>query len=119
MSSAPAPAASTSLTGIGATIVPSPAGGFQITSLVPEGSASKHLQVGDRIMSIGPIATSGKSDAEVKSLIVGPAGSAISMESVIAFDMWASLIIMCDDLPAGYSARCHHQAHFLRPQSLT
>ena len=81
MSAAPAPDASGSLTGIGATIGPSPDGGFQIISLAPKGSASKHLQVGDRILSIGSIDISGKSDADLKSLIVGPADSLISMES--------------------------------------
>lgn len=66
-------------TGIGATIVPSAAGGFEISSLSPNGTARLHLQVGDRIMSIGSTATSGKSDEEVKALIIGPAGSTISM----------------------------------------
>ena len=68
-----------SITGIGATIVPSTAGGFEISSLSPNGTARAHLHVGDRIMSIGSVATSGKSDDEVKALILGPAGSTISM----------------------------------------
>jgi hypothetical protein len=68
-----------SITGIGATIVPSAAGGFEISSLSPNGTARAHLLVGDRIMSIGSVATSGKSDGEVKALILGPAGSTISM----------------------------------------
>jgi C-terminal processing protease CtpA/Prc len=76
-----APATTDLLTGIGATIVSSPLGGFEITSLTPSGSARVHLQVGDRIMSIGSAATTGKTVAEVKALITGPAGSTISMAS--------------------------------------
>jgi C-terminal processing protease CtpA/Prc len=67
------------ITGIGASILPSPAGGFEISSLSATGNARLHLQVGDRIMSIGSVATSGKTDVEVKNLILGPAGSTISM----------------------------------------
>ena len=67
------------ITGIGATIVPSAAGGFEITNLSATGNASSHLQVGDRIMSIGSVVTTGKSDSEIKALILGPAGSTISM----------------------------------------
>jgi hypothetical protein len=68
------------ITGIGASIIPSPAGGFEISSLSAAGNARLHLQVGDRIMSIGSVATSGRTDVEeVKSLILGPAGSTISM----------------------------------------
>jgi C-terminal processing protease CtpA/Prc len=74
-----APATAELLTGIGATIVPSSLGGFEVISLSPSGSARLHLQLGDRIISIESIATSGKADAEVKALITGPAGSAISM----------------------------------------
>jgi C-terminal processing protease CtpA/Prc len=66
-------------TGIGATIVPSSVGGFEISSLSATGTARLHLQIGDRIMSIGSVATSGKTDDEVKALILGPAGSTISM----------------------------------------
>ncbi len=68
-----------SITGIGASIKPSAAGGFEILSLSSNGTARAHLHVGDRIMSIGAVATSGKSDDEVKALILGPAGSTISM----------------------------------------
>jgi len=60
-------------------IAPSSSGGFEISGLTPTGNARLHLQVGDRIMSIGSVATSGKTDAEVKALIIGPAGSTISM----------------------------------------
>ena len=67
------------ITGIGASILPSPAGGFEISSLSATGNARLHLQVGDRIMSIGSVATSEKTDVEVKNLILGPAGSTISM----------------------------------------
>jgi len=102
MSAEPAPASSGSLTGIGATIIPSADGGFEIISLAPNGSASKHLQVGDRILMIGAVSLSGKSDAEAKSLILGPAGSAIDMESAIAFAMCATMIL-CDALSAGCS----------------
>ena len=70
---------SMSITGIGASIKPSAAGGFEISSLSSNGTARAHLHVGDRIMSIGSVATSGKSDDEVKALILGPAGSTISM----------------------------------------
>ena len=66
-------------TGIGASIIPSGAGGFEITSLSATGNAAAHLQVGDRIMSIGSVVTTGKTDSEVKALILGPAGSTISM----------------------------------------
>ncbi len=82
--SAPAtatPTTTTLLTGIGATIVSSSSGGCEITSLTSTGSARLHLQVGDRITSIGSVATSGKTDAQVKALIIGPAGSTISMVS--------------------------------------
>jgi inhibitor of KinA sporulation pathway (predicted exonuclease)/endonuclease/exonuclease/phosphatase family metal-dependent hydrolase len=76
-----APATTQPLTGIGATIVSSSSGGFEIISMSATGSARRHLQVGDRIMSIGSVATSGMTVAEVKALIVGPAGSSISMVS--------------------------------------
>ena len=66
-------------TGIGASIAPSAAGGFEVLSLSATGNASQHLVVGDRIMSIGAVATTGLSDAAVKALILGPAGSTISM----------------------------------------
>ncbi len=66
-------------TGIGASIAPSAAGGFEVLSLSATGNASKHLVVGDRILSIGAVATTGLSDAAVKALILGPAGSTISM----------------------------------------
>jgi hypothetical protein len=69
-------------TGIGASILPSPAGGFQISSLSTVGTARVHLKLHDRIMSVGDIDTSGKSDVqEIKRLILGPAGSIISMVS--------------------------------------
>ena len=66
-------------TGIGASIAPSAAGGFEVLSLSATGNASQHLVVGDRILSIGAVATTGLSDAAVKALILGPAGSTISM----------------------------------------
>jgi hypothetical protein len=126
MSAVPTPASSGSLTGIGATIIPSSDGGFDVISLAPNGSASKHLQVGDRILMIGDVPLSGKSDAEVKSLILGPPGSVIDMESAIAFAICATMI-MCDALSAGCSTTrwtsCQlqkisfcKQKHFFPPQ---
>jgi inhibitor of KinA sporulation pathway (predicted exonuclease) len=76
-----APATTQPLSGIGATIVPSSSGGFEIISMTATGSARLHLQVGDRIVSIGSVLTSGMTVAEVKALIVGPAGSTICMVS--------------------------------------
>ncbi len=78
------------IAGIGAIVVPSTAGGFEITSLSAAGNARLHLQVGDRIMSIGSVATSGKTLAEVKNLILGPAGSTISM-------VCSALLLLDDD----------------------
>ncbi len=102
-------------------MIPSSDGGFEIICLAPNGSASKHLQVGDRILAIGAVGLSGKSDAEVESLILGPAGSLIDMESAIAFAMCATMIL-CDALPAGCSETrwCQLQktSHFFPPQPL-
>jgi hypothetical protein len=63
-----------------ATIEPSAAGGFEITSLEAAGTARLHLHVGDRIMTIGSVdITSGWSADDVRELLRGPAGSPISM----------------------------------------
>jgi ubiquitin len=66
--------------GIGATIEPSAAGSFEITSLNAAGTARLHLHVGDRIVTIGSVnITAGWSAEDVKELIRGPAGSTIFM----------------------------------------
>jgi hypothetical protein len=107
-------------TGIGATIVPSAAGGFEISSLTPNGTARLHLQVGDRIMSIGSVATSGKTDEEVKSLIIGPAGSTISMVITRAHDLHAHKHILLNQHHrpscAGHRPWPHQQANILHPE---
>jgi hypothetical protein len=66
--------------GIGASILPCPAGGFVISSLSPTGNARLHLKVNDRIMAVGSVPTFDETDVEeIKKLILGPAGSLISM----------------------------------------
>jgi C-terminal processing protease CtpA/Prc len=51
-----------------------------ISSLSPTGNARLRLKTNDRILSIGSVPTSDVTDVEeIKRMILGPAGSLISM----------------------------------------
>ena len=104
------------VTGIGATIVACGAGGFEITNLTLTGNARSHLQVGDRIMSIGSVVTTGKTDSEVKALILGPAGSTITMVCIALLSCVLQYILgHIFSRRAGSCTRPRSQADFIPP----
>ena len=83
MSSQPTPQSSLSPTGIGATVDPSPLGGFLVKALTDAGAAKKAgVVVGDRMVAVDAHSVIGCTIEKLRSLLLGAPLSPIQVDIV-------------------------------------